>query len=92
MTNKKTNAVCPKGVSDCRSPFSDFSSDPEPELDWLPVEGGARRILSSSLLGVASPPSELLRESLRADREEDVLFVSLRGLRDRPVDGGKHAP
>ena len=57
-------------------PFSDFSSvpDPEwlPELDWLPAEeGGASRLLSSSLLCVRSPPSELLSESLRAERDEE---------------------
>ncbi len=66
-------------------PLSDLSSvpDPEwlPELDWLPAEeGGASRPLSSSLLWVRSPPSELLSESLRAERDEEVLLVSLRGL------------
>ncbi|GLD71357.1 zinc finger protein 827 [Lates japonicus] len=63
----------------------DLSSvpDPEwlPELDWLPAEeGGASRLLSSSLPWVRSPPSELLSESLRAERDEEVLLVSLRGL------------
>lgn len=66
-------------------PLSDLSSvpDPEwlPELDWLPAEeGGASRLLSSSLPWVRSPPSELLSESLRAERDEEVLLVSLRGL------------
>lgn len=66
-------------------PLSDLSSvpDPEwlPELDWLPAdEGGASRPRSSSLLWVRSPPSELLSESLRADRDDEVLLVSLRGL------------
>lgn len=66
-------------------PLSGLSSvpDPEwlPELDWLPAdEGRASSPLSSSLLWVRSPPSELLRESLRADRDEEVLLVSLRGL------------
>lgn len=66
-------------------PLSDLSSvpDPEwlPELDWLPAEeGGASRLLSSSLPWLRSPPSELLSESLRADRDEEVLLVSLRGL------------
>ena len=83
--------MCPE----CRLnslPFSDFSSvpDPEwlPELDWLPAEeGGASRFFSSSVLWVRSLPSELLSESLRADREEEVLLVSLRGLREiRPVE------
>lgn len=36
--------------------------------------------LSSSLLWPMSPPSELLSESLRAERDEEVLLVSLRGL------------
>jgi len=69
------------------SPFSAFSSVPGPELDWLPTEeGGAKRLFSSSLPLATSPPSELLRESLRAEREEDVLLVSLRGLLElRPV-------
>lgn len=66
-------------------PLSGLSSvpDPEwlPELDWLPAdEGRASRPLSSSLAWVRSPPSELLSESLRADRDEEVLLVSLRGL------------
>ena len=66
-------------------PLSDLSSvpDPEwlPELDWLPAEEGrASRPLSSSLPWVRSPPSELLSESLRAERDEEVLLVSLRGL------------
>lgn len=65
--------------------MSDLSSvpDPEwlPELDWLPAEeGGASRLLSSSLPWVRSPLSELLSESLRAERDEEVLLVSLRGL------------
>ncbi|TNN89516.1 hypothetical protein EYF80_000119 [Liparis tanakae] len=52
-----------------------------PELDWLPAEEGrASRPLSSSLPWVRSPPSELLSESLRAERDEEVLLVSLRGL------------
>ena len=73
-------------------PFSDFSSfpDPEwlPELDWLPAEeGGASKFLSSSLPWATSPPSELLSESLRAEREEEVLFVSLRGLREFRPEG-----
>lgn len=67
------------------SPLSGLSSvpDPEwlPELDWLPAdEGRASRPRSSSLPWVRSPPSELLRESLRAERDEEVLLVSLRGL------------
>lgn len=66
-------------------PLSGLSSvpDPEwlPELDWLPAdEGRASRPLSSSLAWLRSPPSELLSESLRADRDEEVLLVSLRGL------------
>lgn len=71
----------------CNSPFSAFSSVPGPELDWLPTEeGGAKRLFSSSLPWATSPPSELLRESLRAEREEEVLLVSLRGLLElRPV-------
>lgn len=69
------------------SPFSAFSSVPGPELDWLPTEeGGAKRLFSSSLPWATSPPSELLRESLRAEREEEVLLVSLSGLLElRPV-------
>lgn len=67
------------------SPLSGLSSvpDPEwlPELDWLPAEAaGASRPLSSSLARATSPPSELLSESLRAERDEEVLLVSLRGL------------
>ena len=79
-------------------PFSDFSSvpDPEwlPELDWLPAEeGGASRFLSSSVLWVRSPLSELLSESLSAEREEEVLLVSLRGLRElRPGDRRRGNP
>lgn len=43
-------------------------------------EGGASRLLSSSLPWVMSPPSELLSESLRAESDDEVLLVSLRGL------------
>lgn len=69
------------------SPFSDFSSIPDTKLDWLLAdEGGANRLLSSSLPWVTSPLSELFRESLRAERDEDVLLLSLRGLLEfRPV-------
>lgn len=89
------NSVCGdfrgfESVFGCNSshsplPLSDLSSvpDPEwlPELDWLLAEeGGANRLLSSSLPWVRSPPSELLSESLRAEREDEVLLVSLRGL------------
>lgn len=69
------------------SPFSDFSSVPDTKLDWLLAdEGGANRLLSSSLPWVTSPLSELFRESLRAERDDDVLLLSLRGLLEfRPV-------
>lgn len=70
-----------------RSPFSDFSSVPDAKLDWLLAdEGGTKRLLSSSLPWITSPLSELFRESLRADRDEDVLLLSLKGLLEfKPV-------
>ncbi|MCI4376062.1 hypothetical protein PGIGA_G00183840 [Pangasianodon gigas] len=57
------------------------------ELDWLLAdEDRANRLLSSSLPWVMSPLSELFRESLRAERDDDVLLLSLRGLLEfRPV-------
>ena len=78
-----TGSVSGCNISHNSLPLSDLSSvpDPEwlPELDWLPAEeGGASRLLSSSLPWVRSPPSELLSESLRAERDEEVLLVSLR--------------
>lgn len=80
MTN-----ICVGYSNNSSLPLSDLSSGPDPEwlpeLDWLPAEeGGASRLLSSSLPWVRSPLSELLSESLRAEREEEVLLVSLRGL------------
>lgn len=85
-----------KRACGCNSslPLSGLSSvpDPEwlPELDWLPAdEGRVSRPLSSSLLWVRSPPSELLSESLRAERDEEVLLVSLRGLLEFRPGGGR---
>lgn len=63
------------------SPFSNLSSVPDAKLDWLLAdEGGTNRPLSSSPAWVTSPPSELFRESLRAERDDEVLLLSLRGL------------
>lgn len=97
----RTKLFSVRGCNSAHSflPLSGLSSvpDPEwlPELDWLPAdEGRASRPLSSSLPWVRSPPSELLSESLRAERDEEVLLVSLRGLlefrpRRKRIDGRK---